>query len=270
MDLITKKINHTIEKKSEIVSSLGLSGNPTWGQIKAKIVEKNGIITDNETAKGELISLLGLTGNPTWSQIITAVSNSCGLTPSILSSIVERDRSLAIVASDLEGITKIGHSAFKSFSLLTSIEIPSGVTSIGDYAFENCSGLVSVTIPSSVKILNQSAFSGCSSLTSVTIPGVTYWGMSVFYLCQSLTTVTILDGATSIGDRSFQGCTSLTSITIPSSVTNIGNFVFNLAPLTTINFNGTQSQWTAITKAFNWNNGSSITTIHCTDGDITL
>lgn len=36
-DLVTKKINFTLEKKAEICEILGLSGNPTWDVIKATI-----------------------------------------------------------------------------------------------------------------------------------------------------------------------------------------------------------------------------------------
>ncbi len=34
-DLVTKKINYTLEKKAEICELLGLTGNPTWNQILA-------------------------------------------------------------------------------------------------------------------------------------------------------------------------------------------------------------------------------------------
>ncbi len=44
-----------------------------------------------------------------------------------------------------EGVTSIGHAAFRGCTGLTSIEIPSSVTSIGNYAFYYCSGLTSIT-----------------------------------------------------------------------------------------------------------------------------
>lgn len=36
-DLVTKKINYTLEKKTALTEAVGLTGNPTWNQIIAKI-----------------------------------------------------------------------------------------------------------------------------------------------------------------------------------------------------------------------------------------
>ncbi|MBC2441404.1 leucine-rich repeat domain-containing protein, partial [Clostridium saccharobutylicum] len=77
-----------------------------------------------------------------------------------------------IIPSQIDGIsvTSIGDDAFRNWSSLTSITIPSSVTSIGNSAFSRCSGLTSITIPSSVTSIGNSAFYGCSGLTSITIP----------------------------------------------------------------------------------------------------
>ena len=102
-------------------------------------------------------------------------------------------------------VTSIGASAFKSCSLLTSIEIPNGVTSIGTSAFESCSSLTSIEIPNGVTFIGRYAFYGCSKLTSIEIP----------------------NSVTSIGDHAFRSCSSLTNIylynTIPAT---IGNYTF--------------------------------------------
>ncbi|MDE7227952.1 MAG: leucine-rich repeat domain-containing protein [Treponemataceae bacterium] len=109
--------------------------------------------------------------------------------------------------------------------------IPDGVTNIGQGAFEDCTSLESVKIPNGVTEIGRGAFSGCKSLTSVNIP----------------------DGVTSIGDVAFYGCTSLTSVNIPDSVKSIGAYAFCYCyALTGVNYGGSEEQWSAITKASNW------------------
>lgn len=64
---------------------------------------------------------------------------------------------------------------------------------------------------------------------------------------------------------------NLTSITIPTSVTTIQTAAFGFCTsLTELTYLGTMSDWNNITLESDWNAESSITTIHCTDGDITL
>ena len=76
---------------------------------------------------------------------------------------------------------------------------------------------------------------------------------------------------TGIGDYAFADCTSLTSITIPNSVNSIGSGTFNgCTSLTSITYQGTKSQWSSITKDANWNYNSAISTIVCTDGDVSV
>ena len=80
-------------------------------------------------------------------------------------------------------------------------------------------------LPSYVTKINQYAFYWCKSLTSVVISdSVTSIGNRVFYNCDGLTSVTIGDGVTSIGYGAFYGCSSLTNVY----------------------YNGTASEWSAI------------------------
>lgn len=125
-------------------------------------------------------------------------------------------------------VTRIGNSAFRDCTSLTSMTIHDSVTYIGFYAFSGCSSLTRVTIPDGVSSIGHSVFKGCSSLTSVTIPdGITSIGSSMFDGCSSLTNVTIPDSVTRIYDSAFRDCTSLTSVIIHNSVTFIGLYAFS-------------------------------------------
>ena len=186
-------------------------------------------------------------------------------------------------------VTTIGESAFKKGKVV-SVTIPNSVTSIGDKAFYNCDSLTGITIPSSVTTIGDEAFSDCYSLTGITIPSsVTSIGGHAFSYCKSLTNIAvdannkyykdidgnlytkdgktlikyargkkdisfaIPDGVTTIYCNAFAYCDSLTSITIPSSVTIICvNAFYNCRNLTRIQYRGTSSQWSAITKGAKW------------------
>ena len=170
-------------------------------------------------------------------------------------------------------VTKIGSFAFKYCSRLTSLSLPSGVTEIGSCAFEDCIGLTSLTLPSSVTEIGSSAFEGCRGLSSLTIPpGVTKIGLYAFKGCSRLTSLTIHSDVTEIGSFAFEGCTGLkdvsfyinsdfeayltknhphidvncgieyylngkkiTSVVIPSTITTLGEYVFqNCRDLTSV------------------------------------
>lgn len=145
-------------------------------------------------------------------------------------------------------VSRIGGSAFKDCSCLTSITIPNFVKEIGASAFSGCIGLTSITIPNSVTSIGIDAFDGCNnvkeliyaegctvalrtyltSITSIIIPNsVTSIGSKAFQNSSNLTTVTIPNSVTTIGDYAFSSCSKLASVTIPNSVTSIGNYAFD-------------------------------------------
>ena len=123
------------------------------------------------------------------------------------------------------------------------------VTGIGELAFYRKSNLTSVTIPNSVTSIGNQAFYNCKGLTSVTIPdSVMSIGSSAFYDCTELKSVTIGNGVTSIGFSAFYNCTALSSIT----------------------FNGTTTQWNAVSKGPNWESAVPANDVICSDGSVSL
>ena len=62
------------------------------------------------------------------------------------------------------------------------------------------------------------------------------------------------------------------TITFNGDVTSIGSQAFySCSGLTSINYDGTTTQWVAITKDSNWKDGvPSNCMVHCTDGDIAI
>ncbi|MBO7183987.1 MAG: leucine-rich repeat protein [Bacteroidales bacterium] len=200
-------------------------------------------------------------------------------------------------------VTSIGGIKDTSFTIpATFNELP--VTAIGDEAFSNCKNLTSITIGKNIKDIGKNAFGGCSSLTSIlvdednpyysskqgvlynklvttliylparvsgtwTLPSsVTTFGDYAFYKFP-ISDIAIPNCIKKIGSYTFYGCTNLTSVTLSSSVTNIGTYAFyGCSKLTSIHFDGTKSQWKAITKGANWNTGTDNIVVYCKDGNI--
>lgn len=150
-------------------------------------------------------------------------------------------------------VLKIGESAFRGKSI-KEIIIPDSVTSIGEGAFRDCTGLTMV---------NWNA-TECTSVGSYNHP--------IFDGCSNLATVNIGDNVKIIPSYAFRGCTGLTSATIGSSVTSIGwRAFYNCTGLTSVTFNGTKSQWNAISKDSDWKyTVPSSCKVYCTDGTLSI
>ena len=194
-------------------------------------------------------------------------------------------------------ITAISDNMFKACTNMTSITIPETVTTIGDYAFYYCTGLTSITIPDSVTSIGTQAFYNCQNLESVHLPnsltsmgdtafghcsklissGIEWptnpsqiaFGTNVFEYCYALATVSLPDGLQTVPSKMFYNV-GMSNVTLPASVTTIANNAFYLPTAMydiTINYLGTKSQWSSVSKG---NMASSYTSVivHCSDGDV--
>ena len=91
------------------------------------------------------------------------------------------------------------------------------------------------------------------SMTS--IPASTFEGTAVMVI--NLTSVT------SIGNYAFKGCGNLKDVYVNSTLNNIGKQVFyNCSSLAHFWFNGTETQWNAVSKDSQWRNGAPNFTEH--------
>ena len=155
-----------------------------------------------------------------------------------------------------EGITKIGDYAFSSTGNdmilgvnygTESINISSAITSIGERAFQS-TRLKTITIPSSVVAIGDNAFNN-SALTTAKIESP-LMGSYMFVRCSNLRNLTVSKNCKTFGSNMLTYCSGLSTIT----------------------YEGTITQWNAITKPTNWICSADnywngyLTKIQCTDG----
>lgn len=169
-----------------------------------------------------------------------------------------------------EGLQSIGTSAFDSCTAIVSVDIPASVLDIGPSAFRYCSALTDVRLHDGLDKILTSAFADCTGLKKIVIPdSVTFLYYSVFENCTALETVRLPAGSTYLPDDLFSGCTALNSVTIPSGISSIYSRVFKNAgietlyipktltsirdnaflgsAIKTVYYEGSASEWAAIT-----------------------
>ena len=152
---------------------------------------------------------------------------------------------------------------------------------IGSYSFYKAECLKTVTIGEKVKSIGLNAFGSCTKLTSLivdennnnydsrnncnaiietatntliqgnnisTIPeGVEVIGANAFEWCTGIKNITLPNSVTKIGSNAFLYCDGLLKITLGKGLTTIESEAFhNCMYLTTINYRGTEAEWSAI------------------------
>ena len=202
-------------------------------------------------------------------------------------------------------VTSIGNAAFRSNTAMTEATLNPGSTGVGAHTFngntalqtiniggttlttipnnfaKNCSALTTVNVTAPLTTIangsdaNNGAFINCTALTTIDfLPNTLVTiGNFAFKSCTSVNSVTIPSSVTTIGAQVFAGCSALLSLTIPSSVTSIGTIAFNYMGsaqnLPTVTMEGKTTTDVQGMTNYPWGLRSG-STIHCTDGDITV
>lgn len=158
---------------------------------------------------------------------------------------------------------------------LKTVEIGDEVTRICAEAFYCCSNLEWIDLPESLIEIGSKAFGYCFSLSSIYIENVKIIEDSAFFYCDNLKEVDtnrFFPHLEILGDSVFEKCSMLKKITLPNSIKQIGNYVFKECGGEyghfKLSFDGTMEEFRKVNLAKNWNTGSTIEKINCTDGDL--
>lgn len=147
---------------------------------------------------------------------------------------------------------------------LKEVTFPSSLKAIGDGAFKNCKALETFDIPASVTYIGDYAFHNTAyvnqELNKKTdnpeeILDVLYIGKHLIQVNEEKLgeSYTVASGTVAINAPAFADCEELTTVEIPGSVKRIGVAAFrNCTALTSIVFDGTEEEWNAISKGYDW------------------
>ena len=164
-----------------------------------------------------------------------------------------------VIPSEISGlkVTKIGDSAFKDCTSLTSVKISDNIKGIGKSAFYNCSELTSVDFSNSVTWIGENAFYDCPLKNLELPPNLETLGGSAFnsdYItslkipktltlaysggedeprlslskCSNLEKVEFEEGLEEIPMFILSECINLKEVIMPKSLVSIGPYAFML------------------------------------------
>ena len=149
-------------------------------------------------------------------------------------------------------VTKIGHSAFESNTLITSVKLGDYVEVVDDYAFSLCTNLQTVTFGKGVKVIGDYAFKHCYGITNLTLgKNVEYIKCGAFYKSKNLATITIYDNVRSIEEYAFEGTKYYdTTGNWKNNVLYIGNHLIKAKSAISGNYTVAANTKTIAEKAF--------------------
>ncbi len=172
----------------------------------------------------------------------------------------------------LNGVTTVEIQGFNGCTALYELTLNEGLESVGESAFIH-NGISELTIPSTLTSIGQSAFVSSKAMQTIKVAeGNTAYKMVEGCLIE-IATMKVIEaeaGVTAIpaeakvlGRASFFKAT-LEQIFIPKTLEQIETKVFDRlnegsSKSLTINFEGTEEEWNALTKAEGWDNGTTIT-----------
>ena len=173
-------------------------------------------------------------------------------------------------------VVAIKDMAFRDNRNIKSVVLPDSIVAIGDYAFFQCNNLRSVKMGDSVTSIGSNAFVNCFSLEEIELSdSLTYIGSCAFEGCRSLKAIVIGGDDDSIdlliGGSAFVDCPSLQSVVLGRSVSTLYGRAFNgCVSLYAVTFDGTVEEWQKVDCLIGWLDGSSITKVICTDGEVSV
>lgn len=143
----------------------------------------------------------------------------------------------SFLASSYVHLTRIGDYAFTECDSMTGPSVPASVKSIGEGCFSECDRLQYVSFYGGMKEYPKYAFRNCPNLIrtggkAIAFSTLEKIGEGAYEGCTSLQISTSwalekYTGLKEIGDNAFRNCKSLTYLMPSTSVTSIGNHVFD-------------------------------------------
>lgn len=125
-------------------------------------------------------------------------------------------------------VTQIGKDAFRNYSGITAVTLPSTLTTIEEGAFRNCAALAEINTPQPLSTIGDYAFDGCANLQSFNFQAsLSNLGKGCFRNCALLDDLNLTASLTAIPSQAFEGCASLTRLDLPATILQIGDKAFS-------------------------------------------
>ena len=124
-------------------------------------------------------------------------------------------------------VTQIGKNAFRYYTGITAVTLPSTLSVIEEGAFRNCTALEEINTPQPLSTIGDYAFDGCVKLQSFNFQAsLSTLGKGCFRNCAMLDDLNLTASLTALPDQAFEGCASLTRLDLPATVMQIGDKAF--------------------------------------------